>query len=228
MPDRTVPEEAMPHAGAETSFEIDERIYPLAAVQNAVYVFTDRAYVRIEPAGDGRLKVFMTFKPSTPAAAADGLKGEFDNELVHQALRLRVSESNQKIREFIVTKALVSAQPAALTEGARSPAPAEACAECASESPVSEGPSASTAPQAQIDEALEKEIDRLLAEIESGDGAADPLGVAVPWEEKFGGKAKADGKAEKPAGTKETAKASKSKPSPKPAKAKGGAKAKAR
>ncbi|MBI3564070.1 MAG: hypothetical protein HY079_02605, partial [Elusimicrobia bacterium] len=113
------------------------------------------------------------------------------NELVHQALRLRVSESNRKIREFVVTKALVSAQPAAATAAAAAEA-AAACVECAAEAAPAPG-----APEpARIDEALEKEIDRLLAEIEGGDGAGDPLGVAVPWEEKFGAKAK---KAETPA-----------------------------
>ena len=61
----------------------------------------------------------------------------------------------------------------------------------------------------QIDAALEKEIDRLLAEIESGDGAADPLGVSVPWEEAFGAKSAgptAAAKAEAPAKAKAPAK----------------------
>lgn len=202
----------------ETAFEIDERIYPLEAVQNAVYVFTDRAFVAIEPAGTGRLKVVMTPKPAVAASVAGTLKGEFDNELVHQALRLRVSEANRKIREFIVTKALVSAQPSALTGAEAAGAPAvDACPDCAADA---QSPQGAPAP-AQIDEALEKEIDRLLAEIESGDGAADPLGVAVPWEEKFGSKAKPAAKA--PA--KPDAKPAKPKPA---GKAKAGAKAKSR
>ena len=200
----------MSTSATDASFEIDERIYPLEAVQNAAYVFTDRAYVRVEPAGAGRLSVLMTFKPSSAAAARDEARGEFDNELVYQALRLRVSEANRKIREFIVTKALVSAQP---TETVVAAAAEAACAEC---SATPDAQSGAPAP-AQIDEALEKEIDRLLAEIESGDGAADPLGVAVPWEEKFGPKAKEAAK------TKEPVKTVKAKAAPKtkaPAKAK--------
>lgn len=194
----------MAEAGAETTFEIDERIYPLEAVQNAAYAFTDRAFVRVEPSAAGKLKVTMTAKPASAAAGAE--RGEFDNELIHQALRLRVSESNRKIREFIVTKALVSAQPSGVAVAA-----AEACVECAS----GEAPAAPAAP-APIDEALEKEIDRLLAEIESGDASADPLGVSVPWEEKFGKKAGAEG-GKKPAAAK-PAKAAKAKA---PGKAKG-------
>lgn len=172
----------------EIAFELDETLYPLEAVQNAIYVFTDRAYVRVERFEPERLKVVMTVKADAAPSARVELKGEFDNELIHQVLRQRISASNQKIREFIVTKALVSAQPAALVAASASgPVPAAAgdapCPECAE----SAGPP--PAPP-QIDAALEKEIDRLLAEIESGDGAADPLGVSVPWEEAFGGKDK--------------------------------------
>lgn len=194
---------------AEISFDLDEKLYPLEAVQNALYVFTDRAYVRVERSEPERLKVVMTVKAGSPPSVRVELKGEFDNELLHQILRQRISDSNQKIREFIVTKALVSAQPAALVAAAAPAAEAE-CVECA----VVEG--APAAPP-QIDAALEKEIDRLLAEIESGDGAADPLGVSVPWEEAFGGKAKAQAKTGSPSnGTTSKAKV----PKPKAAKAK--------
>lgn len=192
-------------APGEIAFDLDETLYPLEAVQNAVYVFTDRAYVRVERSEKERLKVFMAVKAGLPSGAAEALKGEFDNELIHQVLRQRISASNQKIREFIVTKALVSAQPSALV-AASAPAAAEAapCAECA------EAPGAPPAPP-QIDAALEKEIDRLLAEIEGGDGAADPLGVSVPWEEAFGAKAKAPPAAEpKPKASKAKAKAKRS------------------
>lgn len=182
-------------------FEVSERVCPLEAVQNAAYTFTDRAYVRVEPAAKGKLKVSMTFKAETPAAARGALKGEFDNELLHQALRLKVSDANQKIREFIVTKALVSAQPAALVaEAAPAAAPAADCPDCASQAAPKDGAPAAGAAPAPIDEALEKEIDRLLVEIEKGGAEGDPLGVSVPWEEKFAPKAAAPkGKAKRKA-----------------------------
>ena len=184
---------------SEASFEIDERVCPLEAVQSAAYTFTDRAYVRVEPSASGKLKVVMTFKAVTTPEVQGALKGEFDNELLHQALRLRVSDANRKIREFIVTKALVSAQPAALGADAASAATAEACPDCAASGQASGGAPAA----APIDEALEKEIDRLLVEIEKGGGDADPLGVNVPWEEKFSsqekGRSKEKNKPTKPA-----------------------------
>lgn len=167
---------------AGITFEVDEKLYPLEAVQSAVYAFTDRAYVRVTRPRPDRLEVSL--KPKAGAASFNGeLRGEFDNELMHQILRHRLSASNQKIREFIVTKALVSAQPAASVQAAVPAAPASEapCPECAQEAPA-------PAAAAKVDEALEKEIDRLLSEIEAGGEGTDPLGVAVPWEDKFGGK----------------------------------------
>ena len=167
---------------AEAVLEVEERLYPPEAVEAAAYAFTDRAYARVETAGEGRLRVVLAFKPATPAAERAALEGELRNELLHQALRLKVSAANRKIREFIVTKALVSAQPAESLAGQPSQeGPREDCPECA------------PAP-APVDAELEKEIDRLLAEIEGGDAAADPLGVAVSWEVKYGpGDAPAEG-----------------------------------
>jgi len=170
----------------EIAFDLDEALYSLEAVQNAVYVFTDRAYVRVERSEPGRLKVVMTVKAGAAPSVSVELKGEFDNELIHQVLRQRISTSNQKIREFIVTKALVSAQPSALV-AASAPAAAAGDAPCPDCAATEGAPAA----EPQIDAALEKEIDRLLAEIESGDGAADPHGVSVPWEEAFGAKKEA-------------------------------------
>ena len=79
--------------------------------------------------------------------------------------------------EFIVTKALVSAQPAS-----RLPAQEEPCQECAPHSQAG-GQQAGV-----VDQELEKEIEKLLAEIDKTGGGGDPLGIAVPWEEKHGGK----------------------------------------
>jgi His-Xaa-Ser system protein HxsD len=168
---------------AEIAFDLDEKIYPLEAVQNAIYIFTDRAYVRVERSEPDRLKVVMTVKAGMAPSVPGALKGEFDNELIHQVLRQRISDSNQKIREFIVTKALISAQPSSVVT-VSSPATDAGGAPC----PDCGGTGRAPPTPPHIESALEKEIDRLLAEIESGDGAADPLGVSVPWEEAFGAK----------------------------------------
>ncbi|OGR90688.1 MAG: His-Xaa-Ser system protein HxsD [Elusimicrobia bacterium RBG_16_66_12] len=166
----------------ETQITVDLSVYPLEAVQAAAYSLTDRLIVRI--ARDGKGSVSVVLKPKS-GGDLEALAGRFHNELLHESLRLQVSQANQKIREYIVTKALVSAQvpsavpPMAASESA--PAAQGACPECETQQ--------SQAAPPPVDADLEKEIEKLLAEIEKGDGADDPLGVAVPWEEKYGGKA---------------------------------------
>ncbi|MBI5241255.1 MAG: His-Xaa-Ser system protein HxsD [Elusimicrobia bacterium] len=175
------------------SLDIDTGVYSMDAVQAAAYTFTDRAYVRITRRGAKGVSVSL--QPKAKDADAQALAGEFHNELLHETLRRKVSDSNKKIREFIVTKALVSAQvPSAPPPAA---APAEECPECAAEARAAQEKKGA-APQAQpaaVDPDLEKEIEKLLTEIEkSGPGGSDPLGVAVPWEKKFGAKGAAKGK----------------------------------
>ena len=153
-------------------FRVDAQLYPLEAVEAACQGFVERAYVRLSRDG-GRIAVRLSPKMAMAREGLEALEGEFHNELLHQALRLRVSEANRKIREFIVTKALVSAQPAS-----QLPAPVE---------PPREGPRAPEQKPGVVDEELEKEIDKLLAEIDKADAGSDPLGIAVPWEERHGG-----------------------------------------
>lgn len=166
----------------ESKITVDLAVYPLKAVQAAAYSLTDRLIVRIVRGGRGAVSVFL--KPKS-GGDPETLAGEFHNELLHESLRLQVSQANQKIREYIVTKALVSAQvPSIVPSGPASesaPAAQEPCPECETQQVQ---PAA-----APVDAELEKEIEKLLAEIEKGGGADDPLGVAVPWEEKHGGKA---------------------------------------
>lgn len=162
-----------PKAAAELKFQLDTRIYPVEAIQAAAYTFTDRAFVRISP--EGAAGVTIRFKAKTGAKNLEALSDAFHNELLHEALRLKVSQANQKLREYIVTKALVSAQE---TQNALPSAPVEE-------------PASQDAPEAAplVDAALEREIEALLTEIEKSEpGASDPLGVSVPWEVKHEGK----------------------------------------
>jgi hypothetical protein len=115
---------------------------------------------------------------------------------------LSVSAANQKIREFIVTKALVSAQPPSLLPAAQAP-----CPECEAEKKGLQ--SSQKSRNAPVDAELEKEIEKLLAEIEKSGPDKDPLGVAVPWEEKYGNKGGKGKRKKEAAGLSRTADAEK-------------------
>ncbi len=160
----------------DVKVDVDTALCPAEAVEAAGFMFEGRAQVRISRRGSGCLAVNLSPTASSGSAA---LEGEFRNELLHQALRLKVSKSSRNIREYIVTKALLSAQQPSILP--ISPPPQEEpCPECQA--------SALPGEQGGNDPELEAEIEKLLSEIEKGAPGGDPLGVAVPWEEKFGKK----------------------------------------
>jgi len=141
-------------------------VYPLEAIYAACYSLMDRAYFHLD--GDPQKQIRVSIKEKAGAARKGGpIADEFENELLHHALRLKISKANQKIREYIVTQALVSSQPA----GALSAEKIEPLKKQA---------------EGALDKELEAEIERLLAEAEKQGSQEDPLAIAVPWEEKFG------------------------------------------
>lgn len=142
---------------AAKSISVNVPLYGLEAIYKACYAFLERAYIRLEGDPTGLITVLMSGKTELSPAELDRMADEFHNELLHHALRVKVSTSNQKVREYIVTRALSSA------EGAQAPVESQ-------EPPL-------------MDAALEKEIEKLLAEVEKGAGA-DPLKIVVPYEEK--------------------------------------------
>ena len=140
-------------------------IYPREAVLAAANTFAGKAFVRIRGGKRGNLSVELRARPGVALSSAD-LEGEFYNELLHHALRLKVSIRHKVLREKIVAQALVSAR---LSSGGK--------------------PAAKPEEKPADDKALEKEIEDLLKEAEAGGYKGDPLGIAVPWEKsgKAGG-----------------------------------------
>lgn len=134
---------------------VDASVYPLEVVMGAAYVFVDRCFLLLDRAPEGRVKVSFTPRPGSAVDAA-ALAGEFQNELLAQALRARIADRHAKVREALVARALFGAAP--------EQQPAEA------------------APATDAQLGLEP---RFLPAAED-DYLDDPLGIAVPWEEKYG------------------------------------------
>jgi His-Xaa-Ser system protein HxsD len=129
------------------SFQVDERIFPRSVVVGAAYMFIDRCYVQLARAPKKFVVVSLKGKKKISKQRLDLLVGEFENELLHQLVRSKVSEKTDSLREVIVGRALLSAEPVMQDAG------------------VDSG---------------ESETDQEL------DYLDDPLGIAVPWEEKYG------------------------------------------
>ncbi|OGS54916.1 MAG: hypothetical protein A3J79_10255 [Elusimicrobia bacterium RIFOXYB2_FULL_62_6] len=109
--------------------------------------------------------VTVELTPKTEAAAK-GLARRFAEELRDEKLRARIFDANRELREFMILKALSRAEAAA-------PAAPE---------------------DSGLTPAQEKELDALIAQVESeikkesAGGGKDPLGLTRTWEEKYGAK----------------------------------------
>jgi His-Xaa-Ser system protein HxsD len=132
---------------------IDEKIFPRPVICAAAYIFIERCYIRLSRAEKKHVQVQLKGKKKLAKSQLEKLAGEFENELLHQLLRNQVAQKTDQLREIIVGRALLSAEPSASQEHA----PLE------QEEPVH--------PDSK----------------EDLDYMDDPLGIAVPWEEKYGG-----------------------------------------
>jgi len=88
-----------------TTFTVDDGTYPLEAIQGAAFLFVDRCYVWLDRLASGRVQVVLKARRDADPDSLVDLAGSFANELLNQALRLRIGESNARIREFVMAKA---------------------------------------------------------------------------------------------------------------------------
>lgn len=119
------------------------KLYPLEAIYGACYSFLDRAFVYLDQTESGKVRIFLKAREEADPKQLQSLAGEMANSLLHQTLRLRIAKRTGQVRDMVVGRALLSAEPAGFAE----------------------------------------EEDDFF---DSADYLDDPLGIAVPWEEKYG------------------------------------------
>jgi len=124
-------------------FLVSLQDYPLEAIHGAVYVFLNKSYIFLKTQSVKKIEVSLKGKKKLAEKQLEILKGEFLNELLNYTVRINLSKSNKKTREYIVSQALFS------TFG---------------------------------DYNIDKEDEVKYEE--------DPLGIAIPWEDKYGEKQK--------------------------------------
>lgn len=140
---------------------VPKRPYSNEVIYAASYVFTDRCYVFLDRTEEGEIVVSLTGKEVLETPELSALTGEFFNELLFQLVRRQVGQKSSAIVEEIVRTALQSS------------------VEIPQEEWMSEELNAG------LDEGKEEEDLDLDLE-EDLDFLDDPLGIAVPWEEKYG------------------------------------------
>jgi His-Xaa-Ser system protein HxsD len=94
------------------AFDVDESVYPLDAVYGACYLFLEKCFVYLARSKPGVVDVRLTCRGTATPAELDALAGEFANELLSQATRLRLSQSTARIREYYTAAALRAAASA--------------------------------------------------------------------------------------------------------------------
>ena len=89
--------------------DLEKAIYSKSTLLKSCYKFTDRAYIYLKSINENNKEIFRIYFEYKNKEAKN-LIGDFMNELLDQELRDVVSNETKKIREAIVSKALISSQ----------------------------------------------------------------------------------------------------------------------
>lgn len=107
MPSDQVDADVTAHAVTVT---VDESLYPLDAIYGASYTFLDRAYVLLDRAAAGRVRVTLTpKKEATSEAELRDWAGELQNELLSCAWRSQIVRENRAVIEAVTLQAVSGA-----------------------------------------------------------------------------------------------------------------------
>jgi His-Xaa-Ser system protein HxsD len=133
---------------------VNPKIYPLDVVLSAGYLFTDKNYILID--GDPNEEIIVEIRPKDKKENLTKIGGDFNNELVNYANYAVQTIKNEKLRDAILKRVLLTNTVASANTSAERIGPNETvCADY-----------------------LEKEAKPWKIE--------DPLGIAKPWEEQYG------------------------------------------
>ena len=100
--------ETLDAATSTLTLSLDIGLYPREILYAAAYVFLDRAYVLLDRV-ESRFVVHFRAKHPVEAATLQAMAGEFENELLAQALRHHVVDANRRIIEDVVSVAIAGA-----------------------------------------------------------------------------------------------------------------------
>ncbi len=100
--------ETLDPAASSLTLSLDVGLYPREALYAAAYVFIDRAYLLLDRQ-DTRFVVHFRTKHPVDETVLRAMAGEFENELLAQALRHQVTDANQRIIEEVVAIAIAGA-----------------------------------------------------------------------------------------------------------------------
>jgi|TARA_R110002033_G_scaffold165821_1_gene203874 His-Xaa-Ser system protein HxsD len=93
------------------TLNLKKELYSKSTLLKACYKFTDLFYIFIHQNSEDQSLYTIYFQLKDKNTRAEDLVGKFNNELLDQELRKIVLSETQKVRDTIVTRALLSGQP---------------------------------------------------------------------------------------------------------------------
>lgn len=149
---------------------VNPKIYPLDVVLSSAYAFIEKCYCLVD--GNPSDEIIVELRPKDKKADLEVIGREFNNELLNYANYAVQTLRNQKLREAIIDRVLMTNFVEPGTE--------ESTTQCCEAIP------SETAP-------VQEPLPELVKPWEEDDGwSDDPEGIAVPWEEKYGDKNEPD------------------------------------
>lgn len=94
---------------------VDKRIYPLATIYSAAYVFLDRAYIYLD--SDGSVdKINIWLYPKIKKESLDKIGMDFYNQLINYAHYFSSLKANAEALKLLMQRALFSTAPSLARE----------------------------------------------------------------------------------------------------------------
>lgn len=146
---------------------IDTKLFHVDSIVNACHKFLPKYYVKLEYAADSDRMVTVELTSRGETLPAE-VETEFRDEVLNFAMMRKVLKGTSKIRDQIYHIVFNPERLEALTD------------QLETELELKEG-----AESVKLSSKLEKLLQEIESE-ESPDYQDDPLGICVPWEEKYG------------------------------------------
>ena len=91
--------------------KLEKSIYSKETILKSCYKYTDEAYIYIDTSKDSNTDFFNVYLQSKDSSKCKVTVDQFMNELLDQELRTIIYKETKKVRDTIVTRALLSGQP---------------------------------------------------------------------------------------------------------------------
>jgi His-Xaa-Ser system protein HxsD len=96
------------------TIKINPKIYSMEAIYSASYILIDKAYFFLE--GDPEKEIIVSITSKNKEQDIDKVAGEFLDELIVYSDYINRAEKTRKIREALITRAILTNDPGAMDD----------------------------------------------------------------------------------------------------------------